>query len=98
MADTQEFLTYKGLPLVRCENVLYYGNMSDKYVIRLTVQESAKENDINTATKVKVELMLSDTSLEESKRIVKSSEKGGLYDAMDIGSVWLERRLQEKKQ
>lgn len=96
MADKQNFLTYKGLPLVRCNDVLYYGNMSDKYVIRLTVLESAVDNDIKTATKVKVELMLSDTSLDESKRIVKSSEKKGLYDAMDIGSVWLSRKLQEK--
>ena len=96
MADKQNFLTYKGLPLVRCNDVLYYGNMSDKYVIRLTVLESAVENDIKTASKVKVELMLSDTSLDESKRIVKISEKKGLYDAMDIGSVWLSRKLQEK--
>lgn len=96
MADTQEFLTYKGLPLVRCKDVLYYGNMSDKYVIRLTVLEKSDKNDIKTATKVRVELMLSDTSLEESKRIEKSSEKGGLYDAMDIGSIWLSRRLEKK--
>lgn len=92
----QEFLKYKGIPLVRCKDVLYYGNMSDKYVVRLTVKSAEKKGDIKTATKVAVELMLTDTSLDEKKRITKSSEKNGLYEAMDIGSVWLKRALGEK--
>ena len=33
--QAQEYLLYKGKPLVRCGNVLYYGNMTDKYVIKM---------------------------------------------------------------
>ena len=29
-------------------------------------------------------------------RILKKSEKRGLYEAMDIASIWLERALAEK--
>lgn len=96
MAENQEFLRYKGLPLVRCKDVLYYGNMSDKYVIRLKVLETENVGDIKSATKVAVELYLTDNSLEESQRVSKTSEKGGLYDAMDIGAIWLKRNLEKK--
>ena len=41
----QEFFTYKGLPLVRKDNTIYYGNMSDKYVAMLTVLSTHKVKD-----------------------------------------------------
>lgn len=95
MAETKEFLNYKGLPLVRCKDMLYYGNMSDKYVIRLTVLESEKKGDIKTAKKVKVELILSENASDPKKAPEKSSEKSGLYDAMDVGAIWLKRELKK---
>ena len=95
MAEKNEFLCYKGFPLVRCEDVLYYGNMSDKYVIRLNILESKTENDIKTATKVEVALYLTDDTIDEKKRVTKTSEKSGLYEAMDIGAVWLKRALEK---
>lgn len=84
MAD---FLTYKGKPLVRKGNTVYYGDMSDTYIIRLTIL--SKQNDIADA--IKIELMLSDTGLSEKDRIKKTSEKHGFYEALDIASVWLQR-------
>lgn len=86
MADTN-FLTYKGKPLVRRKNVIYYGDMNDEYVIRLTVLN--EENDI--ANDIKVELMLSDTSLDEKARIKKESSKKGFFEALDIATIWLSR-------
>ncbi|MGN0557071.1 MAG: hypothetical protein ACI4IV_04400 [Acutalibacteraceae bacterium] len=96
MALANEFLNYKGLPLVRCGDVLYYGNTADKYVIRLTVLAAEKTADIRSATKVLVELIRSESVTDKKKAAVKSSEKAGLYEAMDIGSVWLKRALSEK--
>lgn len=81
------FLTYKGRPLVRKGNTVYYGNMSDSYITRLTILSN--QNDI--ADTIKVELMLSDTGLADKDRIKKTSEKHGFYEALDIASVWLER-------
>ena len=94
MAD---FLTYKDKPLVRKGDEIYYGNMSDKYVIKLEILSTKKEGDIESADKVKVLLLLSDTELDMKKRIVKTSEKTGLYNAMDIGAIWLERELKKEK-
>ena len=91
-----EFLTYKGKPLVRHGNEIYYGDMSEKYVVKLEILSTKKEGDIETADKVKVLLLLSDTELDISKRTIKTSEKTGLYEAMDIGAIWLERELKKE--
>ena len=69
--------------------------MSDEYVIKLDIIESEKSGDISTAKKVAVYLMRTDNSLAADKRIIKKSEKNGLYEAMDIGSIWLSRQLGE---
>ena len=33
-----EFFMYKNKPLVRCGDVLYYGNMTDPYVVRIKIK------------------------------------------------------------
>ena len=96
MADNAPFLMYKGRPLVRSGNVLYYGSMAEKYVIVMQVLSTKDENDLKMAEKVQIQLMLTDPEVRMKDRIVKKSEKIGLYNAMDIGSIWLERALNEK--
>jgi len=96
MADNTPFLMYKGRPLVRSGNILYYGNMAEKYVIVMQILSTKDENDLNMAEKVQIQLMLTDEEVRMKDRIVKKSEKIGLYNAMDIGSIWLERALNEK--
>lgn len=96
MADNTPFLMYKGRPLVRSGNTLYYGSMAEKYVIVMQVLSTKDENDMTMAEKIQVQLMLTDPEVRMKDRIVKKSEKIGLYNAMDIGSIWLERALNEK--
>lgn len=96
MADSTPFLMYKGRPLVRSGNVLYYGSMAEKYVIVMQILSTKDENDMTMAEKIQVQLMLTDPEVRMKDRIVKKSEKIGLYNAMDIGSIWLERALNEK--
>ena len=91
-----EFLNYKGRPLVRCGDTLYYGNMEDKFVIQLTIIDKEPDGDITSAKKILVQLLDTDTSVDPVKRIIKKSEKEGLYNAMDIGAIWLERALADK--
>lgn len=92
-----EFLNYKGKPLVRCGDTLYYGNMEDKFVVQLTIKDKESDGDITKAKKILIQLLDTDTSLDPLKRIIKKSEKEGLYNAMDIGAIWLERALVDKK-
>ncbi len=94
---TDKFLTYKGKPLVRKDETLYYGNMSDKYVVMLTVKNGKKLEDIELSDKIVVQLMYTDNEIRSRDRIIKKSEKQGLYNAMDVGSVWLERALKNEQ-
>ncbi len=96
MADSTPFLMYKGRPLVRSGNVLYYGSMAEKYVIVMQILSTKDENDMTMAEKIQIQLMLTDPEVRMKDRIIKKSEKIGLYNAMDIGSIWLERALNEK--
>ena len=91
----QPFLMYKGKPLVRHGDTLYYGNMADKYVIMLRVLSTTKQGDMELADKVSVQLMYTDADVRVRDRVIKTSEKQGLYNAMDIGAIWLERALAE---
>ena len=40
-------------------------------------------------------LMSTDASRPLPERVVKQSSKSGLYTALEIGSMWLERALRE---
>ena len=86
---------YKGKPRVRSGAVLYSGSMKDKYVCRLEVKSKKKVKDMEVADKVAIQLMLTDPAIRAQKQIVKTSEKAGLYLAMDIADVWLSRALAE---
>ena len=90
-----DFFTYKGFPLVRNKDTIYYGNMSDEYVVMIQVLESKKVGDIYVASKVKVYQMSTDESKNPIERISKTSEKNGLYEALDIAYIWLSRATQE---
>lgn len=95
MAKENKYLLYKGKPLVRNGNTLYYGNMGDPYVVMLQIISNENKNDIQTATKVVVQLMSTDRTKDIKDIFIKRSEKNGLYSAMEIASIWLERALEE---
>lgn len=87
------FFMYKNKPLVRSGDVLYYGNMSDPYVVRIKVKSKKKVKDLEIADKVSIQLMSTSSDVSPRKQIIKSSEKNGLYMAMDFAEVWLKRAL-----
>lgn len=89
-------LSYKGRPLRRKDNLIYYGSMADKYIIMLQIMATQKIDDLDVASKVSVQLQLTDPDLKSRDRVVKKTEKDSLYTAMDVASVWLERALSTK--
>jgi len=93
MSDQTAGLTYKGRPLMRKDNMIYYGSMADSHIVMLQVLDSKPVNGLNVATRVSVQLLSNDPNLRSRERIVKKSEKEGLYTALDVGCVWLERAL-----
>ena len=89
-------LIYKGHPLMRKDNLIYYGSMADSHIVMMQVLETKKQGDVDVATRVSVQLQLTDPAAKSRDRIVKKSEKNGLYAALDVGCVWLERALAGK--
>ncbi|MBR1811291.1 MAG: hypothetical protein IJ766_06560 [Clostridia bacterium] len=92
-----KFLTYKGKPLVRSGNTIYYGNSYDPYVIMINVVSTKKVGELDVADRVSVQLISTDPDARPHDRIIKKSEKKGLYAAMDVGAVWLDRALSDTK-
>ena len=89
-------LVYKNHPLRRIDNLIYYGSMADKYIVMFQILETKKEQDMDVATRVSVQLQLTDPEVKSRDRVVKKTEKDSLYAAMDVGSIWLERALSSK--
>ena len=94
MASEKIPLSYKGHPLRRKDNLIYYGTMAEKYIIMLQILDTKK--DLEVATKVSVQLQLTDPDLKSRDRVVKKTEKDSLYTAMDVATVWLDRALSTK--
>lgn len=92
----EKVLTYKGHPLMRKDNLIYYGSMADSHIVMLQILETKKQGEVDIATRVSVQLQLTDPAAKSRDRIVKKSEKSGLYTALDVGCVWLERALAGK--
>ena len=93
MADNNKMLMYKGHPLRRKDNLIYYGSMADKYIVMIQVMSTTKDGGLEIADKVHLQLQLTDPDLKSRDRVVKKTEKDSLYAAMDVASVWLERAL-----
>lgn len=92
MAENR-FLTYKDKPIVKCGKEIYYGDMSEPYVVRFNVLSTKKEGDDTIPENVSVELLKSDTQLPEKERVSKNTVKDSFFDALDVGFIWLERAL-----
>lgn len=94
MAEKKEkILTYKGKPLVRSGTTIYYGDMSDEYVAMLQVLSSKKVGDEDVADRVSVQILSTNEDLRPKERILKKTEKSGLYEALNIADIWLGRAL-----
>ena len=91
--ESKKTLLYKGRPLMRKDNIIYYGSMADPYIVMMQVLETKTVDGQEKASKVSVQLQLTDPSVKSRDRVTKRSEKDGIYSALDVGSVWLERAL-----
>lgn len=87
------FLVYRGRPLVREANIILYGSLDEKYILQMIIMTMKKVGDKEVPDKILLQLLNTDKSLPEVERIVKQDMKSGFNEAMDIGTIWLERYL-----
>ena len=96
MAEQASVLTYKGHPLRRKDNLIYYGSMADKYIVMIQVMSSEKDGSLELANKVHLQLQLTDPDLKSRDRVQKKLDLPDLFSAIDMGSIWLMRALSGK--
>lgn len=86
-----DLLTYKGKPLLRCGNEIYYGNPEDKYVVIFRLEDNNILGDITVSKRVIIELKTNEGSRSQ---LIRQAEREGLYKALDLGVFWLEQALE----
>lgn len=91
-----EGLVYKGHPLRRKDTLVYFGSMAEKYIVMLQILDTVEKDGVSVPTRVSLQLQLTDPDLKSRDRVLKKSEKNGLYSAIDVGTVWLDRALSGK--
>ena len=84
------------MPLVRSGNILYYGDLSDKYIVKIGTDKTKKLKDLEVASSTDVAMIDMECEDSDIKKIVKISKKHGLYESLDIASIWLERAHAER--
>jgi hypothetical protein len=84
-----KFIEYKGKPLVREGNEIYYGFMSDKFYLFMMIMSEKKASrlDMQIPDKILVQILPTDGS----GNIEKQKMVSGLFEAFDLGTAWLER-------
>ncbi|MBR0282980.1 MAG: hypothetical protein IJQ81_15575 [Oscillibacter sp.] len=105
----KEGLMYRGHPLRRSGNLIYYGSMADPYIVMMQVMETTRldpkkvdaenpdaDQSLNVATRVSIQLQSTQMDVKSRDRVIKKGEKDNLYTAMDFAYVWLDRALKGK--
>ena len=88
-----ENLVYRGHPLRRVDNLVYYGSMADKYIIMMQVLDTEDVKDLKLAKRVSIQLQLTDPNLRSRDRVVRSTEKDAEIHQI-LSTVY--RALEEK--
>jgi hypothetical protein len=86
-----KYVMYKGKPLVREKNLICYGNMSEKCYLSMLILTTKTVDKKEVPNNILVQVL----TTGPNPKIVKQGNKVGLYDAFDIGTIWLERALAE---
>ena len=88
-----DFILYRNRPLVREDNVICYGSMDEKFFLHMIIMTTKTVDGNEVPDKILLQLLNTDRSLPDHERIVKQDMKSGFNEAMDIGTIWLERYL-----
>ena len=91
-----DFLTYKDKPLVRKGNTVYYGDMSEKYIVKLDILSSHTVEELEISDKIRISLIKNDSEkLDNVKKSTQRSQpacpQGGYQPYLYLGSECMPR-------
>ncbi len=84
--DAGEFVEYKGRPLVRQSEELFYGDMSEKYYIYMMIMTEKETPNGVIPDRIMVQLCDSTTKLPTNQKVVV-----GFKNAFEFADAWLDR-------
>lgn len=89
--NKDQYVLYKGLPLVRDGDVLCYGDLNEKYILTLNILAKDDKENPNM-------IMVQICHSNDRNKIVKGKQafKKDLFEALDLGGIWLEQILKEE--
>ena len=86
-----KYLEYKGRTLVREGDTICYGDMNDKCILILEILSYKKEDGKNLPDNIFIQVV----DPKNQTNILRQGSKQGLFEAFDLGLVWLEHELKK---
>lgn len=80
----EKTLSFKGKPLIRRGDKIYYGSINEDFMIEMTVADTKEVLGQEVAGNILIELKDNKSGVQ-----VKKAERNGFYKAMDIAEFWL---------
>ena len=80
----EKTLSFKGKPLIRRGDKIYYGSINEDFMIEMTVTDTKEALGQEVAGNILIELKDNRSGAQ-----VKKAERNGFYKAMDIAEFWL---------
>ena len=94
MEKIKDYVTYKGRPLIREGNIICYGRPTDPAMLIMTVLTTKKVGDTEISDQIFIQLQTTPSN-PNGVTVLKQTEKNGLFEALDIGTIWLDRELKK---
>ena len=86
-----KYLEYKGKPLVREGDTICYGDMDEKCILILEILSYKKEDGKDLPDNVFIQVV----DPKNQTNILRQGSKQGLFEAFELGLIWLEHELKK---
>lgn len=92
MADNKLFY-YRGFPLIRSGDKIYYGSAGDAFTTLLTIKDTKRIADKDVPNKIMVQMIPTNMNDKAGMAKARKGEFTGFYEALDTAHIWLSEVL-----
>lgn len=92
MAENKLFY-YRGFPLLRSGDKIYYGSAGDAFAALLTIKDTKKIADKDVPNKIMVQVVPTNMNDAAGMKKARKGDFIGFYEALDTAYIWLNEVL-----